>query len=192
MIENNLHFHGSTLSRNESTLESFRRLDVYPTAQRICSSLHQTSPEKSSPRHLRKQISISEEKLRRSSGRSFSFSECSSARGSPSNKMLGDNEGSMVNESRQDPGLGRSSDTPSITTLGFERLEILSRTPVRALRPFAGMSFQPNQNDLKYTEGFADAPTDCKAVPVRSRSSTVTSMLSTFSSDISCSGLESP
>ena len=186
MSERHSQFSSDSGSRNESTLESFRRLDVYPTAQRICSSSHHTSPEKSSPRQLRKQIFISEEKMRKSASRSPQSSEygdknirCRTFPSSPAEDVC------PVMEP-----FDFRSESSSIGFTVYERLEILSRTPVRALRPSAGSSFM--EVDDKLYEGSIDQLRMSETVDVligttgagpRSRSDTITSTLSCLSSD---------
>lgn len=181
MTEKHTQFSTDCGSRNETTLESFRRLDVYPTAQRICSSSHHTSPEKSSPRQLRKQIFMSEEKIRKSASRSPQSSEygdknlrCKSFPSSPVEDVC-----PVINAF----DFGR--EMPSIAFTVIERLEILSRTPVRALRPSAGSSFM--KVDDKLYEGSIhqlgmsekiDAVNGTIGAAPRSRSDTITSTLS--------------
>ena len=198
--------------RSDSTLENFRRLDVYPTAQRICISTYHQSPEKNSPRHLRKQIYISEEKIRNSTSRSSSFGEYSPSSGysSISRSFSGCDtpETPLSSEERviaehflaksKEHSMGRS-ESPSTASIRLERLEILSRTPVRALRCNAGidacMLTGPDGTDfqgvdtaainglvhlLRTADKVANRPSG------RSRSSsTVTSTLSSFNSDTS-------
>lgn len=219
MMEKQLQLLSDTGSRNESTLESFRRLDVYPTAQRICSSSHHTSPEKSSPRQLRKQIFISEEKIRKSASRSpqssdnndknsrsksllSSPAEMRSNIMEPFNAQLCRDNNDRNFRSKSFPSspaekgrhltehFNTRSESPSIASTMSEHLEILSRTPVRALRPFAGACFlTATEKLLKGSINHAqpdekvDLMDSTVGVAPRSRSSTMTSTLSCLSSD---------
>ena len=176
-ISKNFGFSG--LKSSESTIENYRRLDVYPTVERIDKSSHQSSPEKRSPRHLRKLISQSEEKIRAS--KLFTRKSDTSAEPRKNNEGLSKGvTNSLINE--------------QVTSSKLQTLEILSRTPVRALRPAAGDTPSPRKNaetPTKNWESFYRTPEKSLLFPmensaVRSRSSTVSC------SDSSYSGCELP
>lgn len=133
-------------NRNESIVESFRRLDVYPTARRIDISINQKSPEKNSPRHLRKQILISEGKIRDSTSRFIDKCE-----------KFSEEDTSMTTEVSQ-----TTAESPEHVRLhSFYTLETLSRTPVRALRLFAGGKLSTNQPTSGHTSQRSRSSTTC-------------------------------
>ena len=175
--------HGGISGRkqSESTIENYRRLDVYPTVERIDRSTHQSSPEKQSPRHLRKLISQSEEKIRASK----LFIRKSDTSSVPRKNNEGLSKGatnSLINE--------------QVTSSKLQTLEILSRTPVRALRPAAGDTPSPRKKEetpTKNWESFYRTPEKSFLFPMEKENSAVRSRSSTVScSDSSYSGCELP
>jgi hypothetical protein len=152
---------------SETTIENYRRLDVYPTATRICISAHQITPEKSSPRQLRKQISLSEEKIRCSASRVLE-------------KSTHHNDGTTPHVDYSSTSTGTNT-AGSIPFDAVQTLEALSRNPVRALRPSAGDSLSPSERSKNINDGWRNilSPRD-KTVTIvpdssafRSRSSTM-------------------
>ena len=164
---------------SETRIESYQRLDVYPTVERIDKSSNQSSPEKKSPRHLRKLISQSEEKIR--------ASKLFALKSSASPKMIKSNDGLPM-------AVTDSSINEQVTSSKLQTLEVLSRTPVRALRPAAGDTYSSCKNEetpSKNWESFYHTPERMSSFPfensaARSRSSTVSC------SDSSYSGFEMP
>ena len=132
--------------RNESMVESFRRLDVYPTARRIDISVNQISPEKNSPRHLRKQILISEGKIRDSTSKSIDKCE-----------KFSEADTSMTTETSTTVAERPECVTPN----SFYTLELLSRTPVRALRLLAGGKLLTNQSYSGHNSQRSRSSTTC-------------------------------
>lgn len=153
---------------NETTIENYRRLDVYPTATRICISAHQVTPEKSSPRQLRNQISLSEEKIRYSASRILE-------------KSISHNGGATRSGDCSPTSTGTNI-AGSVTSNAVQTLEALSRNPVRALRPSAGESLSPSTRNQNINDGWRKilCPRDKTVTMVpdssafRSRSSTMT------------------
>lgn len=150
---------------SETTIENYRRLDVYPTATRICISAHQITPEKSSPRQLRKQISVCEEKIRCSASRILE-------------KSTDRNDGTTHHVDCSSNSTGANT-VGSITFNAVQTLEALSRNPVRALRPSAGESLSPSERNQNINDGWRNilCPRE-KSVTIlpdafRSRSSTM-------------------
>lgn len=125
---------------SETTIENYRRLDVYPTATRICISAQQISPEKSSPRQLRNQIFLCEEKIRCSTSRildrATSHNDVSTPQSDCSSTSIGTNTAS------------------TITYNAVQTLEALTRNPVRALRPSAGESLSPTKSYQNVNDGW--------------------------------------